>query len=130
MVSRAECGRSTRKAPPSDEDGDRCVLARTWGPVRSRSYVASLHVFACLQRGPDAAQGGLVVAVVGSHGDGDGQRLLGRLDVARPPQRQPEAEIGVVLCRVVLDDPLETAGRLRVPAGVELGPRQRLPDTA
>jgi hypothetical protein len=61
-----------------------------------------------------------------------GQRqVLGRCAViSGPGQGQTQPELGVVVARAGIDDPLETAGRRSVALRVELRPPERLEDAA
>jgi hypothetical protein len=57
--------------------------------------------------------------------------VLGRgTVVSGPGQREPEAELRVVIARAGIHDPAETAGRLGVVPGIELGASERLQDAA
>jgi hypothetical protein len=65
-----------------------------------------------------------------AHGGGEGQVLGGGLVVAAAGEGEAEAEVGVVVGRVGLDDRAEVGGGGLVPAGVELGAGQGLADAA
>jgi hypothetical protein len=51
------------------------------------------------------------------------------LELAHPAQRQAQPEPGIVLGRIVLDDPSEALGGLAEMPGAEQRPAQGLPDT-
>jgi len=58
------------------------------------------------------------------------QVLGGCSVIARSGQRQAKPELGVVVARAGVHDPLETAGRGLVPLGIKLRPGKRLEDAA
>src|SRR5918996_3427389 len=60
----------------------------------------------------------------------DRQVAAGAIRAAGLGQRPSEAEVGVVVDRVALDDGLELLRGLLVPAAAEVGPPQRLADRA
>jgi hypothetical protein len=70
------------------------------------------------------------VGQVRTHGSGEGEVFRGGGRIPAAGEGKTEAEVSVVVTRDCLHVLAEVVRRLRVPAGIELCPGQRLTDAA